>query len=236
MQHREHEGNVQVGSGTDQGDVPRCSWTEVPGEMPLMHLSIWRNLENWQSLWWIMKLQYLGHLMRRAESFEKTLMLGKIEGRRRRGREDEMVGWHHRLSGRGFGWALGVGDGQGGLACCNSWGRKEMLPSGLNWWWINMEKQTHAHTKHQEKQTKIVRRKRVIPLSGREQHPHSNNSVTTAHLLSKIQYNCWEAGAQKFRVGGKSIHNFKYERIKKIRGVLFRDMEANTLLPKNVGR
>ena len=43
-----------------------------------------------------LKLQYFGHLMRRADSFEKTLMLGKIEGRRRRGRtEDEMVGWHH---------------------------------------------------------------------------------------------------------------------------------------------
>ena len=39
--------------------------------------------------------------------------------------EDEMVGWHHRLNGHEFGWTLGVGDGQGGLACCNSWGRKE---------------------------------------------------------------------------------------------------------------
>ena len=39
--------------------------------------------------------------------------------------EDEMVGWHHRLDGHEFGWTLGVGDGQGGLACCNSWGRKE---------------------------------------------------------------------------------------------------------------
>ena len=38
--------------------------------------------------------------------------------------EDEMVGWHHRLNGREFGWALGVGVGQGGLACCNSWGPK----------------------------------------------------------------------------------------------------------------
>ena len=37
-----------------------------------------------------------------------------------------MVGWHHRLNGHGFGWTLGVGDGQGGLACCSSWGRKEM--------------------------------------------------------------------------------------------------------------
>ena len=39
--------------------------------------------------------------------------------------EDEMVGWYHRLNGHGFGWTLGVGDGQGGLACCGSWGHKE---------------------------------------------------------------------------------------------------------------
>ena len=39
--------------------------------------------------------------------------------------EDEMVGWHHQLNGHGFGWTLGVGDGQGGLVCCGSWGRKE---------------------------------------------------------------------------------------------------------------
>ena len=39
--------------------------------------------------------------------------------------EDEMVGWHHPLTRHGFGQTLGVGDVQGGLACCNSWGRKE---------------------------------------------------------------------------------------------------------------
>ena len=39
--------------------------------------------------------------------------------------EDEMVGWHHQYNGHGFGWTPGVGDGQGGLACCGSWGRKE---------------------------------------------------------------------------------------------------------------
>ena len=51
-----------------------------------------------------LKLQYFGHLMRRADSFEKPLMLGKIEGRRREGRtEDEMVRWHHQLNGYGFG-------------------------------------------------------------------------------------------------------------------------------------
>ena len=55
-------------------------------------------------------------------------MLDKIEGGKRRGREgDEMVGWHHRLNGHGFGWTPADGDGQGGLACCDSWGRKEYI-------------------------------------------------------------------------------------------------------------
>ena len=72
-----------------------------------------------------LKLQYFDHLMRRADSLEKTLMLGKIEGRRRRTTEDEIVGWHHRLNGHGFGWTPGVVDGQGGLACCGPWGGKE---------------------------------------------------------------------------------------------------------------
>ena len=51
-----------------------------------------------------LKLQYFGHLMQRANSLEKTLMLEKIEGgRRRKGRtEDEMVGWHHQLNGHEF--------------------------------------------------------------------------------------------------------------------------------------
>ena len=39
--------------------------------------------------------------------------------------EDEMVGWHHRLNGHGFGWTLGVGDGQRSLVCRGLWGRKE---------------------------------------------------------------------------------------------------------------
>ena len=53
-------------------------------------------------------------------------MLGKTEGRRRRVRqEDEMIGWHHRLDGLEFEHAPEVGDGQGSLACCSPWGRKE---------------------------------------------------------------------------------------------------------------
>ena len=72
-----------------------------------------------------LKLQYFGHMMGTADSLEKTLMLGKIEGRRRRGRQRMMVGWHHQLDGPEFEQALGVGDGQGSLACCSPWGRKE---------------------------------------------------------------------------------------------------------------
>ena len=49
-----------------------------------------------------LKLQYFGHLMQRADSLEKTLMLGGVGGRRRRGQQDEMVGWHHRLDGHEF--------------------------------------------------------------------------------------------------------------------------------------
>ena len=54
--------------------------------------------------------------------------------------ENEMVGWHHRLHGHEFGWTLGVADGQGGLACCNSWGRKELdTDERLNWTELNWE-------------------------------------------------------------------------------------------------
>ena len=48
--------------------------------------------------------------------------------------KDEMAGWHQWLDGHEFGWTLAVGDGQGGLACCNSWGRQESdTTEGLNW-------------------------------------------------------------------------------------------------------
>ena len=73
-----------------------------------------------------LKLQYFGHLMRRTDSLEKTLMLGKIEGRRGRGQHRiEMVGWHHLLDGHEFEEALGI-DGQGSLSCCSPWGHKEL--------------------------------------------------------------------------------------------------------------
>ena len=73
----------------------------------------------------MLKLQYFGHVMGTTDSLEKTPMLGKIEGRRRRGRQDEMVGWHHRLKGHESEQTPGVDDGQGSLVCCSPWGCKE---------------------------------------------------------------------------------------------------------------
>ena len=66
-----------------------------------------------------LKLQYFGHLMQRTDSSEKTLMLGKIEGGRRRGRQ--RMRWLDGITDSTdvFEQALGVGDGQGGLACCS---------------------------------------------------------------------------------------------------------------------
>ena len=73
-----------------------------------------------------LKLQYFGHLMRRTDSLEKDSDAGKDWGQEEKETtEDEMAGWHHRLNGHEFGWTPGVGDGQGGLGCCGSWGRKE---------------------------------------------------------------------------------------------------------------
>ena len=71
-----------------------------------------------------LKLQYFGHLMQRVDSLEKT----------KGTTEDEMAGWYHWLDGHESEWTPGVGDGQGGLACCNSWGRKELdMTEWLNW-------------------------------------------------------------------------------------------------------
>ena len=71
-----------------------------------------------------LKLQYSGHLMQKADSLEKTLLLGKIKGRRRR-TADEVVRWHHRLNGHEFEETPGDGERQGSLACCSPWGHKE---------------------------------------------------------------------------------------------------------------
>ena len=100
-----------------------------------------------------LKLQYCVHLMWRTDSFEKTLMLERWKEKGMT--EDEMVGWHHRHNRHGFGWTPGIGDGQGGLACCSSWGLKESdTTERLNW--THASKVTlkilHARLQHYTKQ------------------------------------------------------------------------------------
>ena len=111
----------------------RVPWTERRSNQSLLkEISPEYSLEG---LMLKLKLQYFGHQMQRTDSLEKTLMLGKIEGRRRRGMtEAEMVGWHHWLNGHEFGQVLGAGDGQGSPACCSPWGFKESdTTKRLNW-------------------------------------------------------------------------------------------------------
>ena len=78
----------------------RVPWTERRSNQSILkEISPEHSLEG---LMLKLKLQHFGHLMQRADSFEKTVVLGKIKGRRRKGRQDEMVGWHHRLNGHEF--------------------------------------------------------------------------------------------------------------------------------------
>ena len=73
-----------------------------------------------------LKLQYFGHLMRRADSLGKDPVAGKDWEQEEKGAtEDEMVGWHNRLNGHEFEQTLGDSERQGSLACCNPWGCKE---------------------------------------------------------------------------------------------------------------
>ena len=83
-----------------------------------------------------LKLQYFGHLMRKDSD------AGREWGQEEKGMtEDEMAGWHHWLDGRESEWTPGVGDGQAGLVCCDSWGRKESdTTEQMNWTELNDEK------------------------------------------------------------------------------------------------
>ena len=82
-----------------------------------------------------LKLQYLGHFHVKNWLTGKDSDAGRDWGQEEKGTtENEMAGWHHRLDGHEFEWTPGVGDGQGGLVCCDSWGCKESdTTEWLNW-------------------------------------------------------------------------------------------------------
>ena len=110
----------------------RVPWTARRSNQPILkEISPEYSLEG---LMLKLKLQYFGLLIWRTDSFEKTLMLGKIEGRRKR----EWQAWDGWMAssiyGHEFEQTLGVGDGQEGLACCGPWGHKELdMTEWLNW-------------------------------------------------------------------------------------------------------
>ena len=107
------------------GEDSWVPWTaRRPNQSILKEISLEYSLEG---LMLKLKLQYFGHPMWRTDSLEKTLMLAKSEGRRRRGwQEDKMVGWHRRLNGHEFEQTPGDGEGQESLVWCSLWGCKEL--------------------------------------------------------------------------------------------------------------
>ena len=103
----------------------RVPWTARRSNQSILkEISPEYSLEEWMLK---LKLQYFGHLMRRTDSLEKTLSLGKIESRKQRGQQ--RIIWLNGITDSmdvSLSKLLGVGDGQGSLACCSSWGHKEL--------------------------------------------------------------------------------------------------------------
>ena len=119
-----------------EGWVPEnwCFWTVVGedsweslGQQGDQISSILREINPEYSLEGLtlkLKLQYSSHLMERADSLEKTLMLGMMEGKRRKGWQ--LAGWHHWHNGHEFEQTQGDSEGQGSLVCCSPWWWKEL--------------------------------------------------------------------------------------------------------------
>ena len=95
-----------------------------------------------------LKLQYFGHLIdAKTPLTEKDPDATKSWGQEKGRTEDEMVGWHHQLDGHEFEQVLEVGDGQGSLACCGSWGLKESDTTERLTWTDDCCKQVFLNSK-----------------------------------------------------------------------------------------
>ena len=122
--------------------VGEDSWFRVPWTARGSNQFILKEISPGCSLEGLMlklKLQYFGHLFPMSWLIGKDPDAGRGWGQEEKGTtEGEMAGWHHRLDGHEFGWTLGVGDGQGGLVCCDSWGHKESdTTERQNWTELN---------------------------------------------------------------------------------------------------
>ena len=143
----------------------KVPWTARSNQLILKEISPEYSLEG---LMLNLKLQYFGHLMWRTESLEKTLMLGKIEGRRGR-QGDEMVWWHYLLNGHEFEQDSGDGEEQGSLACCSPWGHRV----GHNWRTKQQERVDSSKTLEDLLQGKDVICFKRLPLAAMWEIHHS---------------------------------------------------------------
>jgi len=114
----------------------RVPWTARRSNQSILKISPGISLEGMMLK---LQLQYFGHLMRRNWLIGKDSDAGRDWGQEEKGTtEDEMAEWHHWLNGRESEWTLGVGDRQGGLVCCDSWGCKESdMTERLKWIELN---------------------------------------------------------------------------------------------------
>ena len=110
----------------------RVPWTARRSNQPIIkEISPEYSLEG---LMLKLKFQNFGHLMWRADSLKSPQCWERMKVGEKGTTEVEMAGWHHWLDWCESEWSPGVGDGQGGLACCDSWGRKELdTTERLNW-------------------------------------------------------------------------------------------------------
>ena len=144
-------------------EAPPCgelqAETELPGQIKLhswCRPCLLRNLRNYQPKFvkytgpltlivirvegLMLKLQFFDHLMQRADSLEKTLMLGKIEGRRRRGRQRmRWFRWHCRLNRHEPEQTAGDSEGQGSLACCSPQGFRVRYDLVTEQQWVSLK-------------------------------------------------------------------------------------------------
>ena len=133
---------------------------------------------------------------------EKSWLIGKDSdagrdwGQEEKGMtEDEMAGWHHRLDGHEFGWTLGVGDGQGGLACCDSWGHKSRtwlshwteLISNLVLFQNNRSLQTKL-VEVMEFQLSFFKSSKIILWKCFIQHASKFGKLSSGHRTGKYQF------------------------------------------------
>ena len=99
-------------------------------------------------------------------------------------KEDEMVGWHHRLYGHGFGWTPVVGDGQGGLACCSSWSHKELDMNE----WLNWTDRPFLHQKFSRASYNNIKTAIYLIIPNRRLFPFSNSYITHWYFPNNCLY------------------------------------------------